>query len=171
MQRQLLVISRPVLLGQQLLWEYLLLVQHDIMWYGISFWLVLVSCPSWVLSQPPAHHQPMHWDSRVRNREGLNTVSTVQQQLKHQHVINSDWVSPLKHNTIWLQRRRLFPFQKKPVQCLSWNRYISSLWKFPQDSIIFVHYQLHRACLVQHTEGIPWLEPGIFWYYFSQPQS
>ena len=43
------------------------IVQHDIIWYGISLWPVGVSCPGCVPFHLLVHSQPPRWQGSMRS--------------------------------------------------------------------------------------------------------
>lgn len=113
---------------QQLAWKTThkntpVIVEHDIMWYGISLWLVWIAVPA--MSLPTCFPTPDYsmQRSRVRNKENFDTANIVQQQLKDWYVNNSK--SQIQNTALSrLVWRKLFPSQ--PDQCNSWNKI--SVW-------------------------------------------
>lgn len=53
------------------------IAEHVVTWYGISVWLIQVSCLGCVPSQPLAHPHPTCYGVRARNRGGLDALQAL----------------------------------------------------------------------------------------------
>jgi len=59
------------------------IAEPDVMWYGISLWIVQDICLVMSPPSPLCSLQSIHWVGRVRNRRPWWCADTVQQKLEH----------------------------------------------------------------------------------------
>lgn len=74
--------------------------EHDVVWYGLTFWPGGAICPYCVSFQPLAHPQTTLGGDRVGKKKPGCCTSTLQQQLKQCCVINTLLATDLKHSTM-----------------------------------------------------------------------
>lgn len=85
---------------------------HDVIWIGIFFWSLRISCPGCVPSLLLVHPQPACWWDGVRSRS-FNCLSAAQQQLKHLPVIGTVSNTNPNHNPILVSIKNINPTPAK----------------------------------------------------------
>ena len=85
---------------------------------GVGYPLVSWGQLSWLCTLPPSDAPPAYLLAGQHEKQGRPwcCVSTAQQQLQHQCIINAALITNLKHSTMWTAMKKLTPSQAKPIQ-------------------------------------------------------
>jgi len=92
--------------------------EYKVMLYGISLWLIWISCPGFASSQPLVRPQPSHW-SVVMVVERWCYASTLQQWPKHWCIINTVLATDPKHNTVRASMKKVNSILDRPSTLVS----------------------------------------------------